>query len=558
MINSIIELLVHDAVAQAVLIFSCVIALGLALGNIKIFNIRLGIAGVLFAGIFFGHFKAAVSPEIIAFTRELGLILFVYTVGVQVGPAFFDSFKSKGLVLNILAAFVVLLGAVITLLLSFWGGIPLAAAVGMFSGATTNTPSLGVAQQALKSISGITPEQLGMPGIGYAITYPFGILGIILVMLITRAIFRIDVHKESAHDHSSGAHNASSVSALDLRVDNNNLNGLTVKDIGLLLGRGVVISRVLHNDKIEVAREATKVHLGDSLRVVGSKEHLEKARIMIGTISFMERRGVDNKVEVRRIIVTQKSVAGQLLAGLDAQNNYGITVTRVVRGETEFSATPDVVLQFADTLVVVGEGECLDHFARDIGNSARELEHPMLIPIFIGISLGVVLGNIPIHIPGVPFPVKLGLAGGPLVVAIILSRLGRIGRIIWYMPTSANLILREVGITLFLACVGLKAGEHFVEVLLSGAGVYWMACGAVITFVPLLVMALFARLSLKIPYLSLCGTLAGSMTDPPALAFANSLSGGSNASSVAYATVYPLVMLLRIVAAQVMVLAFMQ
>ncbi len=553
--DAIMQLLTSDSVAHSVLIFSLVAALGLIIGNIKVFGIRFGVAGVLFSGILFGHFQVTVRPEVLEFCREFGLILFVYTIGMQVGPGFFSSLKRDGLVLNILAAFVVVGGVGITILLSIFGKIPIPAAVGMFSGATTNTPSLGAAQQALNNIPSMTPELLKLPGLGYAVAYPFGILGIILTMIITRMIFKININHETDAHAVIEAKTKSVLAVRNIRVDNPNLEGIAITNIPNIDESGVVISRVMHDGKVKVALGETKIHVGDILYAVGPAEKLTALEMTIGSRSDIDVRQVKSNIVAQRLIVTKPEVVGKTIADLNIWERYGITITRISRAEIEFSVSQDIQLHYADTVLAVGEEEDIKEFADEIGNSSKQLNHPFVVPLFVGVALGIFVGSWPIHLPGIPSPVKLGLAGGPLIVAIILSRIGRIGNLIWYMPISANFMLRELGIVLFLACVGLKSGDQFVNIIVHGQGLYWMACATLITFVPIMLVALFARLKLKMNYLTLCGILAGSMTDPPALAFATGLAT-SNAPSVAYATVYPLVMLLRVVFAQLLIIYF--
>jgi putative transport protein len=551
----IMTLFTADTVAHSVLIFSLVAALGLLLGSIKIFGVKLGVAGVLFSGILFGHFGYSVNKEVLEFCREFGLILFVYTVGIQVGPGFFSSLKRDGLSLNLMAAFVVAAGAAIAVALSIFGNIPIAAAVGMFSGATTNTPSLGAAQQALGSIPGVSPETLKLPGLGYAVSYPFGILGIIITMIITRIIFRVNVSREvDAHAVVEAKKNAP-LAVRNIRVDNVNLNGVAITNIPEIDVSGLVVSRVMHDNKVKVASAETKIYTGDVLYVVGIKERIDAFETVVGSRSDIDIRQVKSNIVAQRLIVTKPDIVGKTIGQLNIWERYGITVTRVSRTEVEFPVSPELQLHYADTLMAVGEEDDIKEFSEEIGNSLKELNHPFVIPLFVGIALGVLVGSCPISLPGIPSPVKLGLAGGPLLVAIILSRIGHIGKLIWYMPISANFMLRELGIVLFLACVGIKSGDQFFNIIFHGQGLYWMACATLITLVPILLIAIFARLKLKMNYLSICGILAGSMTDPPALAFANGLAP-SSAPAVAYATVYPLVMLLRVIFAQLIVLYF--
>ncbi len=549
--NPLADLLNPASSAWTVLILSLTVALGLWIGSFKLVTFKLGVAGVLFAGLLFGHFGLTINHEILEFMREFGLILFVYTIGVQVGPGFFAGFKKDGIKLNAAAASIVLCGAAVAVAVSRLLKIPFEAAVGMLSGATTNTPSLAAAQQALRDLHG--PEaQTALTGMGYAVCYPFGILGIILTMVLLRKIFRLDPEK-AAHDYARlDRADTPKIEVMDLKVENPNLAGVRVKDIPST--KGLVVSRIVHDGHLHPALPDTEIQIGDILRAVGPHEKLEALRLVIGSVTKIELREAKGKLVTKRVIVTKREMFGKTIAEL---NHYhlGVTITRVVRTELEFAATPETRLQLADTLVVVGPEDAAAKFASQVGNSVKELAHPELIPVFIGIVLGVVLGSWPFQIPGIPAPVKLGLAGGPLVVAILLSRIGRVGSLVWYMPPSANYMLREVGIALFLACVGLKSGGKFVEIFMSGQGAVWFAGGALITLIPLLIVGCFMWLKFRTNYLTLCGLLAGSLTDPPALAFANQITS-SNAPVVAYAAVYPLVMVLRIISAQVLVIFF--
>ncbi len=550
-----INLLTGESVAHSVLILSLVVALGLALGSLRVFGVSLGVAGVLFAGIFFGHFQMTIDPHVMEFIREFGLILFVYTIGLQVGPGIVDSLRRDGLFLNMMAVVIVLGGVLLTVGLSHIGHVPWPVAIGMFSGATTNTPSLAAAQQAFKEIPAIAEEAGKMSGLGYAIAYPFGVIGIILTMILVRFIFRINPSREAEIHKDFHHQNAPVLNSVDLRIENKNLNGLPVKKIPAIEESGVVVSRVSHAGKIQVALPNTRVYVGDIIHLVGPKEKLDELEMIIGSRSDVDLRVIKSDVTAQRVIVTRHAIVGKTVEEINATGRYGVTLTRLSRSEVEFAVTPDTKIHFADTLVVVGEEDSIKKFAGDMGNSPKDLDHPQLIPVFVGIALGVILGSWPIYFPAMPAPVKLGLAGGPLIVAIVLSRIGHIGRLVWYMPTSANFMLRHLGIALFLACVGLRSGGPFLKTLLEGQGFLWMGYAALITLIPILLVGLFARLRYQLNYMTICGLLAGSMTDPPALAFANSLAT-SSAPSIAYTTVYPLVMILRIVSVQVLVFCF--
>ncbi len=548
-----LQLFNQDSVPHTMLIISLVISTGLILGRLSLAGIQLGIAGVLFSGLIFGHFQLSINTEVMHFLREFGLILFVYAIGLQVGPSFVSSFFKYGLRLNGLAAGVVILGALVTVAISIVGKIPMPVAVGLFSGATTNTPSLAAAQQVLGGLANISPETLKMPGLGYAVAYPFGIVGIILSMLLTKRIFRVDINEEAERFSEIQQQQAHVPVWKDLTVENPNLNGLTIEQVPFFEGMGVVITRILHQGEndVDIASHDTPLMVGDTIRVVGERDILEELRILIGPEAEINLQDIAKTLHSKRLVVTNKAAINQTIGNLCIR--YGVTISRIHRPDVEFTPTAAVHVQFGDELHVVGSSEGLSKIEKALGNSLEELSHPQIMPIFIGITLGVLLGSWPFFLPGIPSAVKLGMAGGPLLVAIMLSRVGNWGTMTWHLPKSSNIILKDIGIVLFLACVGLHSGDQFLETLLHGDGFYWMACAALITLLPLLIAAVIARVALKLNFLSMCGLLAGSMTDPPALAFANNLHP-SAAVSIAYATVYPLVMILRIIAAQLIIL----
>ncbi|HCC46733.1 MAG TPA: putative transporter [Elusimicrobia bacterium] len=539
-----------QSVAWSVFVIMLVAAGGLALGNIKAGGINLGIAGVLFSGILFGHFGLAINHETLEFLRDFGLILFVYSIGTQVGPGFFSSFKKQGLRLNLLAAAVVLGGVAVTLAVARLAGFDIATAVGMYAGAVTNTPSLAAAQQSLAAVS---PEAADGASVGYALAYPGAILGIILTMLLIRRLFKAEAARDMLEMHADKA--ASSLINASIAVENKNLDGLMIKDIPAIAELGVVVSRVYHDGQLAVAHDDTLVHAGDVILAVGPEEKVRKFTLVVGSRSETDLKKLPSRIIHSRVIVTHKEVIGKTLDEINLESQYDVVATRAARADVEFLVSDSYVLQFADNLVIVGEADAIAKAAALLGNSPKDLNHPQLIPAFIGIAAGVLLGSLPITIPGLSAPVKLGLAGGPLIMAIVLSYIQHIGPLNWYLPPAGNLMLRELGITLFLACVGLKAGGRFFETLLNGNGVYIVLFSFLITVLPILIVGIFAKAKLKLNYMSLCGALAGSMTDPPALAFANAMSP-SNLSAMSYATVYPLVMILRVISAQVMVLLF--
>jgi putative transport protein len=544
-------LISNESVARTVLLLAVAGAAGTAFGKLQVKGVGLGVAGVLFAGLVLGHFKLSPDHHVLDFVREFGLILFVYTLGLQIGPGFFASLRSRGVTLNIFAAAIVLGGAFIAAMLVYTGLVPLAAGSGLLSGATTNTPSLAAAGEAMKQV-GAGPDTGVIQGLAYAVAYPFGILGIILTMVLVRTLFRVDVAAEVKAAEARMKPVVAPPTGRNFEVRNANLVGRRIESIPGLAGSGVVVSRFSRGGVVAVARPATELELGDVLHAVGPEAGLDSLRVVVGSEAGVDLKALPGNVVSRRVLVTKGAVLGRQIAELTTLAEHGVIVTRVTRQGLEFTAAAGFKIQFGDVLLVVGESAGIDAVAAVLGNSPKALEHPHPIPLFIGIALGVVVGSIPFLVPGLPSPVKLGLAGGPLVVAILLARLANTGSLVWHLPPSANLALREIGITLFLAAVGIKSGEKFIEVLSGGDGVRWLLCGALITAVPLLVVGLVARAWKKINYAELCGVLAGSMTDPPALAFAQQTTQ-SDAPAVAYATVYPFVMLLRVFSAQVLI-----
>jgi putative transport protein len=546
-----------NPIAHAVFVLAAVAALGLGLGQLKIRGIGLGVAGVLFSGIIFGHFRLSIDHTILEFVRDFGLVLFVYTIGLQVGPGFVTSLRREGLPLNLMAAAIVLLGAACALGLAFFWKIDVAAAVGLFSGATTNTPALGAAQQALKGIEIADATRLELPGLGYAVAYPFGILGIIFSMVLFRTVFRVNLEREAKAVCDEQRAGDEHLERLNLEIENENLNGVAIRELPGKRELGVMISRIRYagEDEVHAATGEMCVHVGDAILAVGAPTSLEKFRLITGRKSSADLMKAPGEVTFRRVVVTRAEALGRTVREISFDQAHGVAITRVERAGVEMPASGSVRLQFGDVLQVVGGERDIAHAAAEVGDSVEALNHTHFGSVFIGIAFGIFVGLLPIHLSGMPVPVRLGVAGGPLLAAILLSRLGRIGPIVWYMPANANIALRELGIILFLSCVGLKAGDRFVEVIRSGDGLLWMGGALVITLLPLLVVGAFGRLVLKLNFMKLCGLLAGSMTDPPALAFANT-TAGSDAPALAYAAVYPLTMLLRIVVAQLIVLVF--
>jgi len=547
------HVLIQPGAGQSILVLCLTGALGMALGRVKISGIPVGIAGVLFAGLLLGNTGIQLHPEVAMFARELGLLLFVYTIGLELGPSFLDSLKRQGLKLNALAVFVVAGGVAVTLALAGLFGLPLPLAVGLLTGATTNTPSLGAAQQALTQIPGIAPEMLRLPAVGYALAYPLGVIGIITTLALLRVFLRIQVDQEAARLKAAESAPSPPIARWNILVRNPNIHDIPISRLPGLENSGVVVSRILQQDRLALALPGTRLHPGDTVLAVGPESGLEALRLVLGERASTDLHAMEGPVEARRVVVTQPGVAGKSLRSLNLTQDYGVNVTRVHRSGIDLAPQPGLALQMGDQLTVVGQAADLDRLAPVLGNSPKALEHLNILPFFTGIALGVLVGSIPLALPGLPAPVKLGLAGGPLLVGMLLSRFIRVGPLVWYMPPNANLLLREAGIVLFLSCVGLQAGPGFVEALQQGQGWLWMLAGASITLIPLAAAALAGRLFLRLNFLTLCGVLSGSLTDPPALAYANSLSD-SNGPAVAYATVYPLTMLLRIIAAQLILL----
>ncbi len=548
------ELFFGTGIGHSILLLSIVIFSGVLLGKVKIGGISLGITWILFMGIILSHFGMRMDPHALHFLKEFGLILFIYSVGLQVGPGFFSSFKKGGMTLNMLAVAIVFLGVLITYILHLVTGLPITTMVGVLSGAVTNTPGLGAAQQAYYDMTGVENPVIAL---GYAVAYPLGVIGIILAILSIRYIFKISFEKELEAAQDEAQAKAARATHVSLLVKNPSLFGKEIAEIASLIEKKFVISRVLRTDKeIDVATPRTRLFEGDKLFVIAATQDLNAVIAFIGERIDMHRaewEKIDAKLISRRIMVTRSSINGKMLGQLHLRGGYGVNVTRVNRAGVDLVAEPGLELQVGDRVTVVGREEELVSVERVLGNSMRRLREPNLVPIFLGIALGILLGSIPFVFPGIPQPVKLGLAGGPLIIAILIGRFGPHYKLVTYTTMSANLMLREVGIALFLACVGLNAGEEFVNTVVNGGGYAWIGYGFIITFIPLLLIGIVARAVYKINYFTIMGLIAGSTTDPPALAYSNNISG-NDMPSVGYATVYPLTMFLRVLTAQLLVL----
>ena len=546
-------------IALTVSVLALVAVVGLWIGNVKIRGVGFGIGGVLFGGIIVGHFVdqagVTLSSPMLHFIQEFGLILFVYTIGIQVGPGFFASLRVSGLRLNLFAILIVILGGLVTAVLHKLFNIPLPVVLGIFSGAVTNTPALGAGQQILRDL-GVPFEVVDQMGMSYAMAYPFGICGILLTMWLVRLFFRINIEKEAQRFEESSGNGHAHLHTINVRVENPNLNQMAIQDVPMLNSDNIVCSRLKRGELLMVPAPGTLIQAGDLLHLVGRPEDLHNAQLVIGqeVATSLSTRGTDLKVE--RVVVTNEKVLGKKIRDLHVKQRYDVVISRLNRAGVELVASSIASLQFGDILNLVGRPEAIDAVAAELGNAQQKLQQVQMLPVFIGIGLGVLLGSIPLFIPGFPAALKLGLAGGPLIMALILGRIGSIGKLYWFMPPSANLALRELGIVLFLAVVGLKSGGDFVATLTQGDGLSWIAYGIFITAIPLLTVGILARMLAKMNYLTLCGMLAGSMTDPPALAFANNLHATSGAAALSYATVYPLVMFLRIITPQLLAVLF--
>lgn len=537
-------------IALTVSILALVAVVGLFIGNVKFRGIGLGIGGVLFGGIIVGHFVSqagmTLSSDMLHVIQEFGLILFVYTIGIQVGPGFFASLRVSGLRLNLFAVLIVIIGGLVTAILHKLFDIPLPVVLGIFSGAVTNTPALGAGQQILRDL-GTPMEMVDQMGMSYAMAYPFGICGILFTMWMLRVIFRVNVETEAQQHESSRTNGGALIKTINIRVENPNLHDLAIKDVPILNGDKIICSRLKREETLKVPSPDTIIQLGDLLHLVGQPADLHNAQLVIGqeVDTSLSTKGTDLRVE--RVVVTNENVLGKRIRDLHFKERYDVVISRLNRAGVELVASGDISLQFGDILNLVGRPSAIDAVANVLGNAQQKLQQVQMLPVFIGIGLGVLLGSIPVFVPGFPAALKLGLAGGPLIMALILGRIGSIGKLYWFMPPSVNLALRELGIVLFLSVVGLKSGGDFVNTLVNGEGLSWIGYGALITAVPLITVGILARMLAKMNYLTMCGMLAGSMTDPPALAFANNLHPTSGAAALSYATVYPLVMFLRII-----------
>lgn len=547
------ELFFGTGIAHSIMLFAFVIGMGLMLGKLKIKGITLGVTWILFVGILVSHFGFRSDPGILNFVKEFGLILFVFSIGMQVGPGFFTSFRSGGLKLNLLAVGNILLAVLVTWLLSRITGESLPTMVGVMSGAVTNTPGLGAAQQTVIDVAGDAATSAAMTS-GYAVAYPLGVLGVILVLLILKPLLRIDLKKERAvleEEEESGNH----ARRMHCEVENPAIFGRKLSDVLASFDGKFVVSRIMKGEEVSVTTPDTVLEQGDRLLIVTNEDEVDKLRILFGEEVPMHQADwdkLDHTYHYRRITITKSSLTGKKLRELNLRAVYNVNVTRVIRAGVEIVATPNMYLQMGDVLMVVGRESSLNEVSTLLGNRGSELNKPNLIPIFLGIVVGVIFGSIPIHFPGIPQAVKLGLAGGPLIIAILLGHFGPKWHITTYTTESANLMIRDIGISLFLAAVGIGAGENFVSSLTQG-GYWWILYGAAITILPVFITGLVARLIFKVNFYQIVGMLIGSTTNAPVLAFAQNMYG-TEYPAINYATVYPLSMFLRVLVAQLLIL----
>jgi putative transport protein len=551
--NWLFELFTEPSIAQAIIVYGLIIALGIWFGRLKLLGISLGVTWVLFIGILFSFFGIAINKEIEHFIRDFGLILFVYSIGLQVGPGFFESLKKSALGNNILAASIVVLGVITTVVFLAITRFSVSVMTGVMSGAVTNTPGLAAAQSAAKDIHVNAPD-ISYMTLAYAVAYPFGVFGIILCLIILKKLFRTGIASEQEKHRKLNFIRSNRPVSVHFRLENKQLVGQPLRKIFSLLKEPVVVSRLLHNGNVITPTPDTVLGENDVLLVVASKKEIDEMRLLIGSHADVNLRAeAESKLVSRTIVVTRKEVTHKRLGDIPALHQHDFTLTRLNRAGIEMVPHGNIVLQLADTIKVVGTEEGVEIATRALGNSLKRLEAPDLAPIFIGIVLGVIIGSIPLYFPSMPVPVKIGMAAGPLIVALILSRYGNKLYLNNYTTNSANLMIRELGIALFLASVGLGSGGNLPAAFSGGAGWQWMIMGITITMVPLLIVGLIAHKFFRKTYFEVCGLLAGASTDPPALAFALKMAG-NDIPSATYATVYPLTMILRILAAQLLLL----
>jgi len=546
------DLFTENSTANAVLFICLTAFFGVLLGKIEVKKVKLGIAGVLFAGLIVAHFGAKPDPQVLHFVRDFGMILFVYAIGIDVGPSFFNTLRNDGLKLNIFAGGIVLTGFAIACLIRHFGHVAPAVITGIMSGAVTNTPGLGAVQQVLTEAG--RPEDAAVAGMGYAMAYPIGVLGIILTMILIRHLFKIRIENEVDAYNQQFQNKQNKLESVKITITNPNLYGKRIKYIQQVIDDELVISRLEREGVVYVALPEEIIREGDIIYGVSAINHFDHLKLTMGLLEVGQKREISGDLAMFHVLVTNRKLTGKTIEQIGIYRRYEANITRIFRAGIEILPTRGTTVELGDTVRVVGKRDLLPDIQKELGNSIKELALPNTVPIFLGIFLGIILGSIPIFIPGLPSPAKLGLAGGPLIIAILLGHKGRIRNFDFYMSPGANMMLRELGITLFLSCVGLSSGGQFVDTLIHG-GYVWLLYAVTITLVPIIIAGVIARL-MKFNYLEICGLIAGSMTDSPAIEFANSLAP-VHAQSTAYAAVYPLALFMRILLAQTLILLTM-
>ncbi len=551
-----------SGVAYSILLFSLVIASGLWLAKFKIKGISIGTTWILFVGILVSHFGFRPDADVTSFMKDFGLILFVFSIGMQVGPGFFSSFKKGGVKLNLLAVAIILLAALTAVLISVISGEDLKTMVGVMSGAVTNTPGLGAAQQTLSDVmvaqgadrASAAAESSKLAS-AYAVAYPIGVIGVLFLLIIFKAVFKVDLEKEQAELDAESSESTDTARRMHCEVANPAVFGRTLSHVLAGENISIVVSRMLRDGVVSIPTGDTVLQKGDKLLIVTSQKDVDRIRIIFGDeipMHYDDWLNMQSELFTQKMVVTRSEVTGKRIKDLKLREKYGVSVSRVVRAGLDLVARPDLILQVGDSLKLVGPKSSMGDVAKIIGNKPSSLTHPNLVPIFAGIALGIILGSVPIRFPDIPQPIKLGMAAGPLIVAILLSHFGPKWKITTYTTFSANMMLREIGISFFLAAVGFGAGETFVSSLMAG-GFWWILYGALITLIPLIIVGVLGRLVFKLNFYQICGLISGSTTNPPVLAFAQG-AYGTDYTSLNYATVYPLSMFLRVLVAQLMVL----
>lgn len=542
-------------VAHSVMILAFVITIGLALGKIKIANVSLGLMWVLFTGLIFGYFNFNLDPHLLHFLKEFGLILFVYSIGMEVGPGFFSSFKKGGMSLNMLSVIVIAISILITISIHYITGTKMTTMAGLLSGAVTNTPGLGAAQQANSDLTGVDAPEIAM---AYAVAYPMGVIGVIVSFILLKYILRVKRSSEEMDaEKGLGETEELSVRPFTVEVLNDQIFDTKISHIKELLGREFVASRILHDngEQSQTVYGNTSVHKGDKVLIISNPKDKDAITALLGKEVDVDWNKCGDELVSRRIIVTRQDINGKMLRQLKIRTNFGANVTRVNRSGVDLVATPNLKLQMGDKLTVVGSEIAISHTEKILGNQMRRLNFPNLIPIFFGIALGCILANIPFFIPGIPEPLKLGLTGGPLIVAILIGYFGPKYNLVTYNTISANLMIREIGICIFLACVGLGCGNDFINTVFNENGLRWLLYGAIITIIPIIAGGLIGRFGFHLNYYTLLGVLSGANTNPPALNYSNELTS-TDTPSVGYSTVYPFAMFLRIITIQILIIVF--